>query len=80
MSTIGTERPVFPPAPKGAGTTSVVPPSATKILREAQAAFFRPAAHTVTAPEPVAQPVVAQEPAPADRAMMRPGTYLNILV
>ena len=81
MSAISSDRPVFPPATKGAGLSSAGQSSTVKILREAQAAFFRPAEHSAPAPEPVIQAakLVAAEP-PKDRTMMRPGSYLNILV
>jgi len=89
MATIGTERPVFPPAQRGAGSTASAPVSTVKILREAQAAFFRPATHAATAPEQapeqtkaeaVRETLPVQTAAAPDRAMMRPGSYLNILV
>lgn len=89
MATIGTERPVFPPAQRGAGGTASAPVSTVKILREAQAAFFRQATHAATAPEQVPEQAKGETvrdtmPIPTaaapDRSMMRPGSYLNILV
>jgi len=81
MSAISSDRPVFPPATKGPGAATSGQSSTIKILREAQAAFFRPAEHSASVPEPVVQaakPVMAEPP--KDRTMMRPGSYLNILV
>jgi len=84
MTAIATDRPVFPPAPQGAGARGPGLATPAKALREAQAAFFRPsslapatlAPAIETAPEPV-----AQAPAePVDRSRMRPGSLLDIRI
>jgi len=72
MSSIPSQRPFFPPASSGQGSAPV---NATKILREAQAAFFRPSAAAPAAVEPEAEPE-----APATPTLKRPGSYLDIRV
>ena len=83
MSAIAPDRPFFPPAAKGQGGSTAF--NASKALKDAQVAFFRPvAATTITETAPVAQaearlePVAAQTPASA--AFKRPGSYLDIRV
>ncbi|WP_292039699.1 MULTISPECIES: hypothetical protein [unclassified Brevundimonas] len=79
MTAIVTDRPVFPPAPQGAGARGPGLATPAKALREAQAAFFRPSSLAPaigTAPE-----AVAQAPAePVDRSRMRPGSLLDIRI
>lgn len=76
MSAILSERPFFPPASKQGGTASV---NAAKILREAQAAFFRPSA-AVPAGETKDEPVIEAVSALAAPTIKRPGSLLDIRV
>ena len=84
MTAIATDRPVFPPAPQGAGARALGLATPAKALREAQAAFFRPSslAPATLAPAIEAAPeAVAQAPAePLDHSRMRPGSLLDIRI
>lgn len=74
MSAITSDRPFFPPS-TGQGATASV--NATRVLREAQAAFFRPAS---IAPAPAPAPEAPVEPEPAPSVPRRPGSLLDIRV
>jgi|GEM_PF-277418 len=89
MTAIATDRPVFPPAPQGAGARGPGLATPAKALREAQAAFFRPSslAPATLAPATLAPAIetapeaVAQVPAePLDHSRMRPGSLLDIRI
>ncbi|MEG1451732.1 hypothetical protein [Brevundimonas sp.] len=80
MSAIAPDRPFFPPNPTGQGGASAF--NATRALKDAQAAFFRPVAASVT--PAVAQPTKSETvdlPAlDTQPAFKRPGSYLDIRV
>ena len=77
MSAIPSERPFFPPL-RGQGGAPA-PVNATKALREAQAAFFRPSAAAPAAPpEPEPEPIA--EDASAAPVFKRPGSLLDIRI
>ncbi|WP_292052679.1 MULTISPECIES: hypothetical protein [unclassified Brevundimonas] len=74
MSAIASNRPFFPPQ---SGQGGAAPVNATKVLREAQAAFFRPSTAT---PAPAPEPEQVEETAPVAPAIRRPGSLLDIRV
>lgn len=79
MTGIATDRPVFPPAPQGAGARGLGLATPAKALREAQAAFFRPSS-LAPAVEPVSEPVAEMPAEPVDRSRLRPGSLLDIRI